>query len=317
MNLLPAGIETKGYSVAGNLSNVDNWRVPVWVGNSVSGYKETQNAKVGYVMVKVKGEPDFIPVAREDEHQRGMDMLFEMAEKWNIDPNDYVPIFTQGTGAYIDNKEEVPDLIIALTRWHQFGGKELMVTSNGYGQPRWTIGSRDFMQGQGTPILTESQILPVGKRFIDHLKAVSYCLEGIHKPDSLSFPMSAHILDKRLNRAVEGLMKELTRYDVIMFEALYQDGGFHDGIDFQEACDNWIGKLETALTNAQYDVVEELLFSHGGLKNRIHMKIREEMKTKYPGRVSDIFGNPNMANDALGRISPGLTPQESNPIPKI
>lgn len=316
MKLLPAGIEEKDYYITDSLADVEDWRVPVWVGNSiVDKANDFKKAKVGYVMVKIKGEPNFIPIAREDEHELGKEMLFEMAEKWNIDPNDYFPIFTQGTCAYIYDKKEIPDLLIALTRWHHFGGKDLIVTYTGNEEPRWTISTRDFIQGKGTPIKTESEILPIGKRFIDHLKAISYCLEGIQNPNSLSFIMSAHVLDKRLNRAVEGLLSELTRHDVIIFEALFnkKNGLFHGGIDFEEARDNWIDKLKTALTNAQYKVVEEILFSHNSLKNRIHMKIREEMISEKTGRISSIFGNVSMANDAMGRISPGLTKEESEP----
>ena len=316
MPLLPTTLKSSDYVASETLADVDAWQARILVGNSMSqGRKRGDMEDVGYVMVRTVGEPAFIPIARSDEHNTGYELLYQFARKWRIKPDEFFPIFHKGNaGIYLYREADLPAALKAVERWHAAGGPEFIVCSAGYdGMPRWKVGSREFQRGGGKhPKGSVDGMLPAGQGFFDRLAALNACLSKLRLPhDAMSFDEGDRIGTRLLLRRAAALGDYVERYPDLAAEVVRRRGGsgYRFGTDLQDATAGWRAILEGHIVRGDIQGIQDLFLSHEGAKNMVHMAIRREIgEGSWSPRMKDLFGDLEMADAALGRISPGLMP---------
>ena len=320
MKLLPDHVPQDNYRMTGSLADVRSWKARIISGNSMT--EEARGIgdwdEVGYVMIAMTGPVRVIPIARSDEHHRGADLLHDMAGAWRIDPRDFFPVYSAGTGVYLYSGDEIPTALKALERWFRLGGPDVLVTSpGGNGLPRWKIGGRDFLDGKGTPVCGADGLLPLGQRLVDALARVRDAVAALRDPaDPRVFHdhrrAGVQGLARAANAAVDliqgepGLLEPLIRKDL-------QSRGYGNG-GFQAACRAWLDRCARRIGSGDTAEIEDLFFGHDrSVKNTIHMAVRAERAGKGSGGMADIMGDLDLADAALGRISPGLLADTARP----
>lgn len=314
MSLLHPGLPKEDYQVTSSLKEVGEWKARILVGNSMpEGQEVGEWDEVGYVMVALSGEPRVVPIARCDEHERGYDLLFTRAKKWGLKAREFFPIFHGGsTGIYVYDRKEVPRALEATRRWLAAGGPDFPIRYTG-GEPedRWVIGARDFVAGNGKAVPMPDGLLPVGHRLVQTFRTLSEAVAGLRHPER---PWELRE-DRRGQRKVETAAKALVRLVSedrnLAGHALYDmaGGGFQGG-SLDTALASWSAAVDTHLAKGDMAGIERLVFGHGGIKNRLHMQIREELARR-PLDMGPIFGNLELADAAMASISPGLTAAEA------
>lgn len=321
MPLLPPGLDASDYRITDSLAGVRSWQARILTGNSARhGQTVGDWDAVSYVMAAVRGAPAFIPLACADEHNMGFDVLRSRARKWRIRTRDFFPLLScRGqTGLHIHEKEDVPDALEALRRWHAAGGPDLLVKvlpPGGRGGYR-AIGSLDFLAGNGTAVAGPGGLLPIGQRFVDRLNELAAAVAGVRSPDRpwLLEPASLSA-NRRVMRAAQALAETICSVRMLATAAFWRrGGGFSGGGTLGEAAAAWRAALDTAVNGDDFGAVERLVFTHDGVKNAVHMAIRAELAGDI-GHMAEIFGDLALANDLLGRITPGLDGAGPDPVP--
>lgn len=312
MNLLDPEITRSDYHVTADLKTASAWKSRILLGNSLSADKLVgEFDDVGYVMVSVIGATRVIPVARSDEHSMGYELLAHLAKHKAIRPKEFFPIAIGGsTGIFIFGDKDIPPALEATRRWIAAGGADIVVRKTG-GAPeeRWTMASRDFVAGNGRRTHSPDGLLPVGDRFVRTLTTLAEALRELRDPDRpwLYLEGNRHV-ERRLARSARTLTSMLALHRELALAALHDrtsrrmDGGG----TLQEAIDGWSAKMESALWNGDYSGVQDLVFTHGGIKNRVHQEVRRPSPPGWPSDIQALFGDLVLADAALGRVSPGL-----------
>jgi hypothetical protein len=324
MSLFPDSLPQADYELGLTLEDVRTWRAPILLGNSLGRDAKVGDMEgVGYVMVAIKGPPCFIPVAHSDEHNQGFDLLRKMAKQWKIQPSDFIALCPHHTGAYLHSMREAPQLVEALRRWHVARGPEVMITYAGYDDERparrWTIGSRDFLRGDGHPLPGKDGLLPTGQRFVDALTRIRDALVRLRDPSNA---LSFEIHDRGGMRKLAAAAHETVDCASSMREVTYMLSraglfGFGHGATTEDARAIWHARLDGLLDEADVTGVETMFLRHDGLKNMVHQAIRNATSISRD-RLEEVFGDLDLANDIMGRIDPGVGLDEvplSSPAP--
>ena len=314
MSLLHPGLPADDYRVTGSLRDVGSWKARIHLGNSMPEGKEVGDwDEVGYVMVSVAGEPRVVPIARSDEHEKGYDLLLDRAKAWRLKPTDFFPVFHGGsTGIYLDDPEDAPRALEAARRWLAMGGADFPVRYTG-GPPsgRWAIGARDFVAGNGRAVPAPGGLLPIGQRLVDALRAVSDGVAALRDPQRPWELREDRRGQRRVETAARALVRLVSADRDLAFHGLYDEkAGAFPGGSLEAALASWSAVVDSHLARGDMDGLVDLLFTHHGLKNRIHMQIRRELARR-PLDMGPIFGDLELADAAMGSISPGLTAAEA------
>lgn len=183
------------------------------------------------------------------------------------------------------------------------GGRDIpVVSTGGNGLDRWRIGGRDFITGKGKPVRGGDGLLPIGQRFVDHLTTVNACLAALRDPEN---PRVLHDYRRpqveRLQRAANAAVDFIVGEFALLWPLIEKDlTGTPGGTE--TARQAWLRRCSNSIERGTPADLEHLFFGHNrSIKNTIHMAVR-----KRASNLAEVFGNLELADAALGRISPGL-----------
>lgn len=321
--LLPATVPAADFRITDSLADLPSWKARTIEGEYRAGAKRPgEFDRIGAVMVRTTGEPAFIPLAVGDTHHNGFSALRAKASSWRIDVQDYVPIWAHGygnIGTFFYSKEDGPVLIEACQRWLAAGGPETLVSCLGHGShdgslagQLWTIGMRDFIAGRAMAVPGPHGLMPLGERFYGRLAAVTAALAALRDPEApyrYRTEMVSRV--KRFTRAVEAMAQIVDEVPILGMTVLYdhKEGQFWNGsASYEDALTKWRDTMQAYVAEDDVLGLERMIFTHRGLKNMVHMRIKEEMglDPRYSTEMAKIFGNLALINDLLARLSPGL-----------
>ena len=280
---------TKNYKIVGDLGNVKEWKAKIVLGNSVSKDQHVGDwDDVGYVGISLDSNI-IVPISHGDEHQNGYELLGTFIKKRLIPDEDYYTVHwgNNYTGHYVGDPEMYFNRSKeAYKRWLSYGGKNASVEVE--------IGGRNY-QGYMSDIVKinsyfdvnamigKSGVLaPHGKQLVNDLEAIARQTVIVNKTEN---PEDIEKLNNMALSFIEDYRWELN--------------SFIEGLDkIKETIEK---NFET------YNNTEQLFFSMNGIKNKLHMAIRNAISRKSIDRYDiesliKAFGDLDLANKEFNRL---------------
>lgn len=275
---------------------ISNWKTKIILCNSPNsdkGDKVGNWDEVGYVGVSYDDHDNLIvPIARADEHQNGYELLGYFFRKGILPHDKFRTIFTSGHYNYVYYNEDHELCAKAYKRFLEYGGKNSSLLVRWRAEDGRTqeadIDLKTFVKVNGNIsklklLLKEEGVLsPDGKEFIDFLFYLSLKLKDYRNPKPEEY------YKDRWNKAT-------TTQDIANF--IHKEIKILDKIKFMNALYYEI-QLKRAANKFDVDKIEELVFTHDGLKNTIHMMLRKKDK-----KLKPFFGNLELAEQRLSQIT--------------
>lgn len=296
MNLVEAAVATfrlhpalnpDNYVMTDSLGDYERWEAMTYLANSTdSGPSPKGKLKpVGYIMISLKDDT-IIPISRNDEHNKGFDLMYELEKKTKgaINADDFLPIWSYGNN-YIYSKEEAPELLIALTKFLSYGGPNGVLKGTS-GMRGLAMSSKQFIAAGGEYEAKKHELSPLGAEVYADLQALSTAIQKASVSDSRSLTGAAF--------QVAGVLLKLLARDRLL----------EKGIDFKaiEALKPQLRDLQKA---GDLRGLEEMFFGFNGVKNVIHNSLRAALKDKTSWdseELQSIWGDLDLAVDMLGRL---------------
>lgn len=281
-----------------SLLGIASGKVYVLEGNSIGGDREYEDVyltkqPIGYVMMGLKSKI-VLPIARDDEHHKGFDLVFNLIDKGLIPKDKYFPIFALGSD-YL-HEDDFKYALTIYKRWLDMGGPNIVIEDWHGSKEGFMIDLRSFVEKEGKGLKPRKGSLSVvGKTLISSLTELSLSGIALRKsanPDA-DFKKYAVVAKKLINFA-EGPM-----YFRCQLSQALKNTKFKDRDDLVAEINK---PTKPALELLQE--IEEIIFGMTSFKKIIHDDIRENMAK--PGfdfkDLVKIFGDLPKAFDALGRI---------------
>lgn len=276
--------------ISGNLSNVKKWKSKIILNNNDHGKKIGDFDSVGYILIAINSN-NIIPVTRSDEHQIGLELLDELEHKRLIDSEPYISVFSIGNNyIYGQNSTNIKDIeknIIAYRKFRSYGGNNLPVNVRS-GKYDVTIDMDTYIELEGNidnyigKFKLENKIAPAGKEIINGFENVAKLYK---KYIELQGKKEQFDVIKKFRKAIEDLntIILLTRID---YNSKLKDAFY-----------NTYKQIEKKLNLTDFNAIGEILFSHNGLKNTIHMALKNNDKD-----LENIFGSTKKAVEEFNRL---------------
>lgn len=263
------------YKISGNISNISNWKAKVILNNNNGrGEKIGDFGEVGYVMINYTNS-DIIPISRSDEHHRGEELVYHLWKNRLIDNDNYVPIFWGNnyfsyTG--INDKQIAKDLV-AVKKYLEYGGSNTMLTINW----RYKLDLTTFIHLNGDISNIEKYINENGVLTDDAEFFIGY-MEKIAKM----------LKKKRLGEDVS--TNDIMEYAKNLLPII-KNMNFLSTFNIQK-------DIKRAIVTFDAKLLEDSLLWHNGLKNKIHIMLRN----KEP-KLKPFFGNLELASSRFDYLS--------------
>jgi hypothetical protein len=283
-NLIPIKVR-KNYKIHGKLDNVKNWEAKVIVGNSIGkdGPKIGEWSTVGYTLVSLD-TGTLIPVAREDEHNTGYDLSSYLIRRKLIKRENYYPIYFANNYVYSDDPRDVSEALMAFKIWRRLGGENTLVT--GTHSLSFSVTMDDYIKLKGKIKNSKNlkgELLPIGSRFIQGLEKIAQGLNAARE--------NKRVKESGLFEVAHQLLKEM-------------ENSFYG--DISKVAEQGLKALDQALANNDLKKLEEIIFHHDGIKNIVHIKIKNCLDDDGDFSfkdLSEVFGDLEKANAELIRLA--------------
>jgi uncharacterized protein YbaR (Trm112 family) len=285
--ILQPNLKPENYIMTGSLRDVARWRAMTYVANN--GGSKGEMDEVGYVMISTK-DNTIIPIANNDDHHTGKDVLYTLGRRYNFNDRDYVPIDASGRN-YIYTEDEIPVLLNVITKFLSYGG--INGTLNGsYDMHKVAMTLEQFVESNGNINVEPGQLAPIGKYFVETYQRTAQALSkarGSLMPSTINaaFKAAAEIpvmLEKLAFFIPNKLWKEI------------KEMSNHIAILQQEQ--NIPG-------------LENYLFGFDSIKNKVHISLKQLQAQIARGEPPDYsqqrtemraWGDIDLAIDVLGRF---------------
>lgn len=266
------------------LGAVRQWKTKVIVCNSCpEGVKVGDWDDVGYTMINYKTN-EIIPIARADEHHTGYDLMWDYQEQGIIqNVDDWISIFWSNNFMFNEpDEKEAKKKAIAFEKWLDYGGvnTNLMIyLSYGYERRSTELDLKTYVDLKGnisdlkTFIEKEGQLTDEAKDFIENLGYIIGYFNRYHKGEESPKDLCDFV---KRNLKLKGIST------------------------FFEMATNFKIKIERACNKFDVEEVEQLIFSHNGLKNSIHNRLRHDQDNP---KLKKYFGNVKVALNKFDILS--------------
>lgn len=289
----------KYYIIEGDMSNSKNWKSTKYF-TPFSLYDQYKESGLGirYVLISLDSN-HIIPINMNDEHRIGYEVLYDVFyDKYKVPHEKYVSICTWGNHYVWNLREQKKEQVDALKKYLEYGGNPNLNVNvrTGNGNEQYEIPASAFVEHEGNledfkkKILNEDKISPKGEQLISILSRLAQLWrdyifnerEGdIRKSTTLKFRIAEQIVpiaDKLHSFLL------LNHRESPLLEDLY--GKFAK-------------KLESAIDDYNVDKIGDIIYTHNGLKNDIHIQLKQPRNKK----VKDFFWNVKKAKEEFDKLS--------------
>lgn len=266
----------KGFS---DFSKCDDATTLVRLANS--GGRIGAREKIGYWVIDIVNGT-VIPVARSDEHHRGLDFVHHLVEKGKLPDSIYIPIWA-GNQIIWDGETLDANLLIlrAYRIWLANGGEDYFVEIN---RPKCIVSMSDFVKCEGVVKGQDSESTALTKQGRAIVRDLVFIADAL----------SRH----RSNRD----FKENSLWDHC--DELVWLAKNHPSLMYDVKVDT--SKYQKIKEESDYSELEQFIFAFNGIKNQIHIAVKEQVNDKKGFKIKDFslaFGNLEEFERKLSSIS--------------
>lgn len=261
------------------LSDVESWKAKVMIRNCSrdDAPKIGEFDNVGYTMIGIE-TGTIVPIARQDEHHRGHDLIYDLMEKKLIPQDTYHPIYFHSD--YVDFNDQVA--LQAFKIWRKLGGKNIVIKNmNG---ERYQVTLDDYIKAEGLIKMNKGELFPIGKNLIDQLKEVARLISETRK-------------DERKSKALYKQAIKTFNYYTTHVDVFFSD-------DKKQAGLKEIMVAEALGGEAGIQKLEQFFFGFNSFKNKLHDEIRKALDPNAGSwtrrDMEGLFGDIELANHLMG-----------------
>lgn len=283
-------IPPKIKAVITNINDVKNWKTPVWLFNNASKEEKEQRKRgdldnVGFVAFG-RNTKAIVPIARLDEHQIGMEVIYWLMDQKIIPRDDYYTLWLKDTPYYYSDRLSSPEykrgLFSAIRLFIANGGnpKTIMLDYTQYDK-KAKITMENLLLGK-TPKTSRSKNDPLssmGKSIIENLETFIQLY---------SKSLSHMDVDEKLIDMCDSILVSISYY---MSIRNIKD----DVFEYVQFLKDKFLKSRTA------DKAYYIILGTNGVKNVLHTKLKKEEKNK-TSPYYQLFGNINKAIQEFNRL---------------
>jgi hypothetical protein len=299
--ILDPALPPENYIMTNSLREVERWKAKCLVGNNGDEHLG-EMTDVGYIMIS-KTSNHIIPVSRDDEHNMGRDLLYDLqdgtyahsgpgkrAPKLKINPDDYIPVWSMGNN-YIYDEKQIPGFLNVVRKFLSYGGRDGPL-KGGNNLSGVQLMLSDFVEREGNVTVEPGSLAPVGKRIVDAFTGLSQTLVALgQEPDRI-----------QARKAFVGAAA-VAKFIIPMSFDLRIENSF---------CKALPSKLRELQKENDIQGLSEIIFGFHGLKNLIHIELKKIVEDAAKGDsmaqfylrrdVQGIWGDAELAIDMLGRL---------------
>ena len=288
----------KYYVIEGDMSNIRSWRTTKFFYKYVLTDDMKEESKyIRYVLISLDSN-HIIPINMNDEHKVGYDVLWNVFyDKYKVPEENYVSICTWGNHYiyHIYDKEEKEQQLAAIKKYLEYGGDpKLKIHFYGTEESNrddYEMTAEQFVQTEGSykefqKIMNSGQLSDNGQILIDYLEKLS-----IHWTNYIK--AEREVNDKKM----EYIKKQFIQLSSELNTFIWR----HDRLySFLKDISSKFERKMNELNNKQdMNGLGMVLFSHSGLKNYIHIKLKEPRNKE----TKEFFWNVKKAKIEFDRLS--------------
>jgi len=261
------------FKIVGGLDNVENWKAKVILNNNPHEEDDSTGKikPVGYIGVSTKTNM-IVPIARDDEHRAGYELLQHLIEKKLVPkaPDEtYVTLFPSSNFIYGHQlKKHTEQNIKAYQNWLDMGGPDLSLQGTNGINYEGTIS--DFIKRikeiktDGDVVLNIDEIFPKGQVLIKELTELAIMYSRIENSGG------------RISHSLEAMKKRFIERGIKFVNDL---GGYRSGYPERLILDFDKFKKRIGGDASEFDV-GDVIFGMNGIKNIIHRALKAILNKK-------------------------------------
>jgi hypothetical protein len=265
------------YNIKGDMSNVRNWTgTPLEPQVLKDDYFKKYGHKIRYIMISLESN-NIVPITINDEHHVGYDVLHDkIYNKYKVKRENYISMCSYGTHyVYSLDKKEAKDQTELFKKYIQYGGdKNMLVQVNGRKDYKLTV--NEFVKCNGNMekhieiMRGENKISFLGRKLIELLETLTLSLKKYEYSE--------------IKKAIE--LKQVFKD----YENLSDFIVWHHEEFCKELYTKFYKNLNESVEKEDYEKCHRYVFSHSGLKNYIHIKLKEYVNgTNKDENLSEFF----------------------------
>ena len=287
------------YVIEGDMSNSKNWKSTKYFTpfNLYDEYKESALG-IRYVLISLDSNR-IIPINMNDEHRLGYEVLYDVFyEKYKVSHEKYVSICTWGNHYVWNLSEEKKEQVGAIRKYLEYGGNPNLIINvrTGNSNEQYDMPASAFVEYDGNlqefkkKILSEDKISPNGEELIRILSKLGqlwrdYTMNEREEENEVRKTKVKWSIEQQITPVANSLCSFIimNHRDNPLLEDLY---------------DKFLKKLKSAVEDFNVNKIGDIVFTHNGLKNDIHIQLKQPNK-----KMKDFFWNVKKARIEFDRLS--------------
>jgi hypothetical protein len=273
----------KNYKITDSFKDIKSWTAKIYLNNSMGDkLKVGAYQNVGYVMIAINSN-NIIPIARNDEHQNGYELLEHLVNKKLIKDEEYVAVYllTQDY-IYSNYKEDLDKKLIAYKKLLTWGSRDITISDS---NSNYLGTMSDIVKKKGNVKIQKGMLAPIGRKLVDRL-------EELAKEYKKTLTSTREKDFEKLNDAAIDFLDDFS-YPLSL------------DLDVKTFGEIKLLKDELLKNFSNNSYMGTVFFSHDGIKNTIHMNIKKYIKDSKNYNQKDyikVFGDLEKANNEFNRL---------------
>lgn len=291
----------KYYVIEGDMSNSKNWKSTKYFQpfTLYDKYKES-GLGIRYILISLNSN-HIIPINMNDEHQTGYDVLYNVFyDKYKVPREKYISVCSWGNHYIWNMREEKQQQLQALTKFLEYGGNpnlNVNIRGGNSNEPDYEMTASAFVEFDGNleefkkKTISDGKISPKGEEFISFLSKLGQLWRD--------YTITEREEENEKRRELK--MKKIGEQIIPITDDLYSFifMNYRDSELLKEVYSKFYSKLKDAVDKLDVNKVGDVLFTHNGIKNFIHIQLKEP-RNKY---VKEFFWNVKKAKIEFDRLS--------------
>lgn len=284
---IPDSIKSN-YNLNGDFSNVANWEVLSYVKDPEEMYSDPKHnyKKVGYILIN-PSKKLYIPLARSDEHHKGMEILQDVLYKKGVPRGGWVSFWALDSTDYPRDDEK--ELYIEAVKLFVENGGDISKKKVRASNSSKIIPTETFIR-TGVLDYEKGTLHPEGTKLINSLKELS-------KLDKDAISASRTGKDKQLDIITKNMISK-TKALLEWFENLYPNDMYYKVKGLKEFIKKALIDIDKIY---DHSAIEQLLFSFKGFKNLIHLGLKSDDEDIKEAN-NQFFGDSEMAKGIFDNL---------------